>query len=218
MVGRSAMEVTQAGEGGGRVVRVLFADPDPALQGALQAIFAEEDYAARVAWSGEDLLACLLAEQPVGLTLDLLLPPIDRATLCRHLGQDGAPIAPSVTVSAIPADAGQLERTFMALLASAREALDGQGNLVVRVQAGSRWVQAQLTSAGAGLSEACLLKIFDPLLMASAGGGPASLAGNAVRHRDPWRHRPPTPVAAPGFAMLPPACSRGQGSERCDGG
>jgi DNA-binding response OmpR family regulator len=72
-------------------VRILVVDDDAGLRGALLAIFAADPrYAAQGAVDGADALAKIRTFEPRVVLLDLRMPVLDGANLCREVKGDPA--------------------------------------------------------------------------------------------------------------------------------
>jgi ribonuclease P protein subunit RPR2 len=69
-------------------LRILLVDDEPALRELLRVTFEGADVTVVEAASGEEALAELARELPDALVLDLRLPGIDGASLCRRLRRD----------------------------------------------------------------------------------------------------------------------------------
>ena len=93
---------------GGRL-RILLVDDEPALRELLRVTFEGADVEVGEAASGEDALAILSHDVPDVLVLDLRLPGIEGADLCRRLRREEATrTLPIVVLSG--ADGAELER------------------------------------------------------------------------------------------------------------
>ena len=69
---------------------VLIVDDDPDVAGVLAAILSEEGRDAAIASDGQEALALARATPPALILLDVLLPDLDGAEVCRQLQADPA--------------------------------------------------------------------------------------------------------------------------------
>ena len=68
-------------------LRILLVDDEPAMRELLRVTFESDDIAVEEAESGEEALAALRGKLPSAVVLDLRLPGIDGAEVCRRLRQ-----------------------------------------------------------------------------------------------------------------------------------
>jgi len=94
-------------------LRILLVDDEPALRELLRVTFEGADIGVTEAASGEEALALLAARRPDAVVLDLRLPGIGGADLCRRLRRDDATRdIPIVVLSG--GDSDELERACKA--------------------------------------------------------------------------------------------------------
>src|ERR1700677_1960176 len=79
---------------------ILIIEDDPRMQKVLRRIFTEERYAAVVAGDGQTGLELFLAERPLAVVLDLILPQISGRELCQKFKIHSSEI-PIIVLSAI---------------------------------------------------------------------------------------------------------------------
>jgi DNA-binding response OmpR family regulator len=80
--------------------QILIIEDDPRMQRVLRRIFTEEGYAAAVAGDGQTGLELFLAERPLAVVLDLILPQISGRELCQKFKSHSSEI-PIIVLSAI---------------------------------------------------------------------------------------------------------------------
>src|SRR5690349_6968376 len=94
-------------------LRILLVDDEPAVRELLRITFEGAHVSVAEAGSGEEALAEIARELPDAVVLDLRMPGIDGADLCRRLRRDGRTRGlPIVVLSG--ADAADLERARLA--------------------------------------------------------------------------------------------------------
>jgi DNA-binding response OmpR family regulator len=79
---------------------ILIIEDDPRMQKVLRRIFTEERYAAAIAGDGRTGLDMFLAERPLAVVLDLILPKISGRELCQTFKSHSSEI-PIIVLSAI---------------------------------------------------------------------------------------------------------------------
>ncbi len=153
-----------------------------------------------------------------------------RATLPASIELDNlqADAEPEEASSPIEADAVQLEQVLFNLCINARDAIDGSGQIRVRVQDapggnwhcascrsridGGRWVQISVADSGSGIAPDVLERMFDPFYStkpASHGSGMGLAMAHGIVHDHGGHIRVETrPGAGSTFhVMLPPAAT-----------
>jgi PAS domain S-box-containing protein len=118
-------------------------------------------------------------------------------------------------------DASQLAQVITNFILNARDAMDGQGRIVVDVSRnesdadGGAWVQISITDSGSGMPPEVVDRIFEPLYTTKKSG---TGLGLAVAHQVVLRHRGRIKVESePGFGttfnVILPAASAPMGAE-----
>ena len=82
-LGKGGLQVRTAND-----LRILLVDDEPALRELLRVTFEGAEVTVREAATGEEALDALAAELPDAIVLDLRLPGIDGAELCRRVRRD----------------------------------------------------------------------------------------------------------------------------------
>jgi DNA-binding response OmpR family regulator len=79
--------------GTAQTLRILVVDDEPAMVGALSALLGQAGHRVVPAYDGEEALRRFRAEDPDLVLLDLAMPGVDGAAVCRQIrGQSDAPI------------------------------------------------------------------------------------------------------------------------------
>ena len=193
------------------------------LSGHLRQSISEVLNAARRAAAITERLRAFGRRQTLRATVfDLNALAIAMRGTLEKLGEGGVELIYDLCPGALPvrADASQIEQVLMNLVLNARQAIDGQGRIVVRTsRAGEKDVPAvesrafakiEVEDSGVGIDPAVLDHIFDPYFTTrSTGTGLGlSMAYGIVRQSEGHIYASSTPGHGSVFTVLLPAGDR----------